>query len=87
MSRLRNQVSSFARSPLPLFEERLRSLWQHVKPRPILHGEIALEMCCSLEQVAREMETLVDAGKYRLVDADELKKRAIEPRVIAYAAV
>jgi len=86
MSRLRNQVSSFARASLPLFEERLRSLC-HRKGRPVYHGEISLEMCCSLEQVAREMETLVDAGKYRLVDADELKKRAIEPRVIAYAAV
>ena len=51
------------------------------------HGEIALEVGCSLEHVAREMETLVDAGKFRLVEADELKARAIEPRVIAYAVV
>lgn len=84
--RLRNEVSSFTRSPLPAFEERLRSLC-HRKGRPVYHGEIALEVGCSLEHVSREMETLIDAGKFRLVEADELKARAIEPRVIAYAVV
>ena len=79
-------MSSFTRSPLPLFEERLRSLC-HRKGRPVYHGEIALEMCCSLEHVAREMEALIDSGKYRLCTADELKKRAIEPRVLAYTYV
>ena len=83
--RLRNHVS-IIRSPLPKFEERLRSLYQR-KGRPVFHGEIALEVGCSLEHVAREMETLIDAGKFRLVEADELKARAIEPRVIAYALV
>ncbi len=84
--RLRNEVSSFTRAPLPKFEERLRSLCQR-KGRPVYHGEIAIEVGCSLEHVSREMETLIDAGKFRLVEADELKARAIEPRVIAYAVV
>jgi hypothetical protein len=52
-----------------------------------LHGEIALEVGCSLEQVAREMERLLDSGAYRLVAEAELKKRAMEPRAIAYALV
>ncbi len=86
MKRLRNEVPSFTRAPLPQFEERLRSLCQR-KGRPVFHGEIALEMGCSLEHVSREMETLVDAGKFRLVAANELKARAIESRVIAYAVV
>lgn len=81
-----NDVSAFARSPLPQFEERLRCLCQR-KDRPILHGEIALEVGCSLEQVAREMERLLDAGAYRRVEESELRARALEPRVIAYVLV
>lgn len=79
-------MSAFARSPLPHFEERLRCLCQK-KDRPVLHGEIALEVGCSLEQVAREMERLLDAGVYRRVDEKELRARCMEPRCIAYALV
>lgn len=79
-------VSAFARTPLPQFEERLRCLCQR-KGRPVLHGEIALEVGCSLEQVAREMERLLDTGAYRRVEESELRARALEPRVIAYAPV
>lgn len=77
-----NDVSAaFARTPLPHFEERLRCLCQR-KDRPVLHGEIALEVGCSLEQVAREMEKLLETGSYRRVEESELRKRAMEPRAI-----
>lgn len=79
-------MSAFTRTPLPHFEERLRCLCQR-KGRPVLHGEIALEVGCSLEQVSREMERLLDAGAYRRVEEAELRARAIEPRVIAYTPV
>ncbi len=78
--------ATFARSPLPHFEERLRCLCQR-KDRPVLHGEIALEVGCSLEQVAREMERLLDSGVYRRVAVDELRKRSMEPRAVAYVIV
>lgn len=78
--------ATFVRAPLPLFEERLRCLC-HRKDRPVLHGEIALEVGCSLEQVAREMERLLDSGTYRRVAEAELRKRSMEPRAIAYAIV
>jgi hypothetical protein len=86
MKRYLNSVSAFARAALPHFEERLRCLCQR-KGRPVLHGEIALEVGCSLEQVTREMERLLDVGAYRRVEESELRARAIEPRVIAYALV
>ncbi len=86
MKRLRKSVSTFTRSPLPKFEERLRSLCQR-KGRPVMHGEVALEVGCSLEHVTREMEVLIDAGVYRVVGPDELKARALEPRVLAYTLV
>lgn len=79
-------MSAFARAPLPHFEERLRCLCQR-KDRPVLHGEIALEVGCSLEQVSREMERLLDCGKYRRVEEAELRARAMEPRAIAYALI
>lgn len=80
------EVSSFARVPLPKFEERLRSLCLR-KGRPVLHGEVALEVGCSLEHVAREMQPLLDSGVYRVVGPDELRTRSLEPRALAYALV
>lgn len=71
---------------MPKFEERLRSLC-HRKGRPVMHGEIALEVGCSLEHVTREMNPLVDSGAYRVVGTDELKARSMESRVLAYALV
>jgi len=84
---LRKPMSSFTRSPLPRFEERLRALCQRVAPRPVLHGEIAIEVGCSLEQVTRQMEAFLDAGTFRYVSAEELKARALEPRAIAYMLI
>ncbi len=79
-------VSAFVRASLPHFEERVRCLC-HRKERPILHGEIALEVGCSLEQVAREMERLLDSGDFRRVEESELRARSMEPRAIAYIVV
>ena len=81
-----SDVSALVRTLLPQFEERLRCLCQR-KGRPVLHGEIALEVGCSLEQVAREMEKLLEAGGFRRVEESELRSRSMEPRAIAYAVV
>ena len=83
-----NKVSSFTRVPLPKFEECLRRLCRRVgNERPVLAGQISIEVGCSLEHVAREMETLLDAGKVRLVSPEELRERALEPRAIAYLLI
>ncbi len=81
-----SDVTTLARTPLPQFEERLRCLC-HRKGRPVFHGEIALEVGCSLEQVSREMEALLCSGAYRRVEEAELRARSLAPRVIAYAIV
>ena len=88
-SNLRNRImSSFTRDPLPMFEERLERLCRRVGyERPVLHGQISIEVGCSLEQVSREMEMLLDAGKVRLVSPEELKARSLESRSIAYLLV
>lgn len=86
LGRYVGDVPALTRTPLPHFEERLRCLC-HRKGRPVFHGEIALEVGCSLEQVSREMETLLELGAYRRVEEAELRARALSPRVIAYAIV
>ncbi len=71
---------------IPRFEERLRSLCQR-KGRPVMHGEIALEVCCSLNRVDIEMAPLLEFGSFRLVTVAELKSLSMSVRVIAYTLV
>jgi hypothetical protein len=79
-------MSFFTRVPIPHFEERLRCLSLN-KDRPVLHGEIALWIGCSLEQVTREMEPLLDSGTFRRVEESELRACCMEPRCVAYKLV
>lgn len=79
-----NQRSAHVR--IPHFRDRLERLVTRVG-RPVMSGEIALEIGCSLAHVVREMDDLVEANEYRLVEPDELRTRGMEPRVLAYARV
>jgi hypothetical protein len=73
-------------SKIPHFSQCLERLFSRVN-RPVMSGEICLEVGCSIAQVVFEMELLCDSGKYKIVEPEELKKRGMEPRVLAYARV
>lgn len=77
------EIHHLARVKIPHFRDRLERIFARVS-RPVMSGEISLEVGCSLAQVAREMEDLCATGEYRQVEPDELRKRGMEPRVIAY---
>lgn len=72
-----------AHSKIPNFRERLELLISKLS-RPIMSGEIACGIGCSLAHVEREMNELIDAGFYRLATVKELKERFMDCRVIAY---
>lgn len=72
-----------AYAPLPKFRDRLEFLAGYLR-RPLLHGELALDMCCSLEQVTREMDPLVESRAYRALSVEELVELGMDPRVLAY---
>lgn len=74
---------SLSRVKLPKFRERLERLVDRVD-RPVMSGEIALEIGVSLAQVEREMEALCEAGAYRVAEVSELRSRGWDPRVLAY---
>lgn len=52
--------------------------------RPVLQGEIALEVGCSLVQVEREMTHLLESGDYARLSIDELKKLGYGSETIAF---
>jgi len=79
-------IRHLARVKIPHFRDRLERLVTRVN-RPVMCGEIALEVGCSLAHVEREMNDLIEAGEYRQVEPDELRKRSMEPRALAYARV
>jgi hypothetical protein len=80
------EIHHLARVKIPHFRDRLERLVSRVA-RPVMSGEIALEVGCSLAHVVREMDDLVKAGAYRQVEPEELRKHGIEPRVLAYMRV
>lgn len=80
------EIHHLARVKIPHFRDRLDRLASRLS-RPIMSGEISLEVGCSLAHVVREMDDLVEAGAYRQVEPDELRKHGMEPRVLAYARV
>lgn len=80
------EIHHLAHVKIPHFRDRLERLVSRVD-RPVMSGEISLEIGCSLAHVVREMDDLIDAGVYRQVEPDELRKRGMEPRVLAYARV
>lgn len=77
------EIRHLARVKIPHFRDRLERLITRVS-RPVMSGEISLEVGCSLAQVVREMEDLCATGAYRQVEPDELRKHGMEPRVLAY---
>lgn len=68
---------------IPHFGKCLDRLFSRVD-RPVMSGEICLEIGCSIAQVLYEMESLCESGKYRIVEPEELKRRGMEPTVLAY---
>jgi hypothetical protein len=77
------EIIYLARVKIPHFQDRLEMLFARIN-RPVMSGEIALEICCSLAQVVREMDDLCAAGFYRQVEPNELKMCGMEPTVLAY---
>ncbi len=49
------EIHHLARVKIPHFRDRLERIFARVS-RPVMSGEISLEVGCSLAQVAREME-------------------------------
>lgn len=71
---------------LPNFKQRLDAYSSRVG-RPVLQGEIALEIGCSLAQVEREMEHIVDSGEYVRLSKNELKAIGLGSEVIAFKPI
>lgn len=80
------EIRLLARVKIPHFRDRLERLVTRVG-RPVLSGEIALEVGCSLAHVEREMDDLIEANEYRRVEPNELRSCGMEPHVLAYARV
>jgi hypothetical protein len=80
----KNNVFAFARAPLPYFEERLCSLYMRVGKRPLLCGEISLEIGCSLEHVVREMERLILNEQWEQLDPETLRTMKYDVRLVMY---
>lgn len=81
-----DEIRRLVHVKIPHFRDRLERLISRVA-RPVMSGEIALEVGCSLAHVEREMSDLVEVGVYKQVDPDELRKRGMEPRALAYVRV
>jgi hypothetical protein len=79
-------IRHLARVKIPHFCDRLERLATRLG-RPVMCGEISLEVGCTLAHVEREMDDLIAAGAYRRVEPDELRSRGMEPRALAYARV
>lgn len=77
------ETHRLAHVKIPNFRDRLEILISKMS-RPIMSGEIACGIGCSLAHVEREMNELVDAGLYKQATAKELKEHSMEYRVIAY---
>ncbi len=75
-----------AHSHIPHFLEAVNRLVSRVN-RPVLSGEIALEIGCSLAHVEREMNELISNGLYRQIEPEELISRGMSTLVLAYARV
>jgi hypothetical protein len=71
---------------IPRFEERLDTLIHNRGGRPILHGAIAAWIGCSIEQAATEIERagLLESGRLRRLEADELRAHGWRRDVVAY---
>ncbi len=69
---------------LPHFVERFASLCRRRSPKPVTHGEVALEVGASLAQVTVELEPLLEAGVCRVATEEELISASLERRVLAY---
>lgn len=65
------------------FDARVRWLFD-TKESYVLHGEIALHLCCSLEQARRQMEPFLQDGTYRLLTQEELISLGKDVSLIAY---
>jgi hypothetical protein len=77
------EIKHLARVKIPHFQARLEPLFARMS-RPVMLGEISIEIGCSLAQVEREMNDLCAIGVYRLAEPAELKARGMESRVLAF---